>query len=373
MLDPAPSAADRFLWRRGESGGTLIPFPRSPLGFIRSPILSAKGKLRLVKEFRVPPQATDDETAAQFIRTRFGDEACGIAAAGLSGIYAADIETLSARSALPKLWSMAEKGSILRALISRRREKEKRPSIVSFRGGMETLAAALAGQFGPEELRFNSPVRQLRPRHDSVEVAFGSGILRSICVPRAVLAVPADETSRLLAPIEPELAVDLGKIPYAPIGLIEMSYEAAGLPRPLNGFGFLATPKPGYPLLGAIYCSALFPDRVPAGHHLISCFAGGAANPDLSNGRDEAVQSSVLAELSAVLGANIPGRVIAAEYWPRAIPNFALHHHRLIARLEQFERRRPLLRCTGNWRSGVSIGDCIAAANRFAREALHPG
>src|SRR4029077_5290719 len=97
-----------------------------------------------------------------FVRRKFGAEFLDrLAGPFVSGVYAGDPERLSLRSAFPQLYE-AEKASgsairgMLRAAKSRTRPK-KRPTLLSFRDGNETLVRALAAKIG-SGLRVNAEV-----------------------------------------------------------------------------------------------------------------------------------------------------------------------------------------------------------------------
>ncbi len=69
LLAAQPASRLRFVFRDGE----LLPVPLSPLGFARTRLLSAGGKLRLLSEpLRFRRDATGESVAA-FARRRFGD------------------------------------------------------------------------------------------------------------------------------------------------------------------------------------------------------------------------------------------------------------------------------------------------------------
>ena len=107
-----PLANKRMIVR----GGKIVDLPQGLLSFLNSPFLSIKGKIRLFLEPFIP-RATDPdgESVASFIERRLGKEALDYAANPfLSGIYAANPESLNLKQAFPKLWDIEKQfGSIL--------------------------------------------------------------------------------------------------------------------------------------------------------------------------------------------------------------------------------------------------------------------
>ena len=77
----------------------LHAVPAGPGAFIKSKLLSARGKLRILAEPAVPVRRSDkEESVASFARRRIGSEAAErMVKPFVSGIYAGDAERLSVR------------------------------------------------------------------------------------------------------------------------------------------------------------------------------------------------------------------------------------------------------------------------------------
>lgn len=73
----------------------------------------------LLEVFQRKPGTSTDESVGNFIRRHYGSAmADNVASAIFHGIYAGDIDKLSVRSILPKLWHVEQRyGSILRGLV----------------------------------------------------------------------------------------------------------------------------------------------------------------------------------------------------------------------------------------------------------------
>ena len=103
QLIPASEAAgrNRFL----ALDDRLRPFPRTFVEFLRSDLLSWKGKLRLLAEPLAPRRCSrDEESIHDFVRRRAGQEAADVFADALvTGIYAGDPAVLSLPASFPRL------------------------------------------------------------------------------------------------------------------------------------------------------------------------------------------------------------------------------------------------------------------------------
>ena len=100
--------AARFLWS--------APSQLWPL--VTSPLLSLGGKLRVLREYFVPPRTDDgDESLESFTVRRLGREAFERLVQPLvGGIYTADPAQLSMQAALPRFLKLERKhGSLIRA------------------------------------------------------------------------------------------------------------------------------------------------------------------------------------------------------------------------------------------------------------------
>jgi oxygen-dependent protoporphyrinogen oxidase len=93
-----PAAAKRYLWRRGR----LRALPRGPLGLLATPVLSGRGRLRLLREPWASGPPPEEESVADFARRCLGGEALEVLVAPfVSGIWAGDPEKLSLCHAFP--------------------------------------------------------------------------------------------------------------------------------------------------------------------------------------------------------------------------------------------------------------------------------
>ena len=118
------SAAKRFLYRNGR----LHALPTGPLSFLKSRVLSPRGRMRfLLEPFARAKPAGTDETIHEFASRRIGTEAAEILIdAMISGVFAGNTRELSLASALPKMAAMeAQHGSLFKAMMARK--KQPRP------------------------------------------------------------------------------------------------------------------------------------------------------------------------------------------------------------------------------------------------------
>ncbi len=157
-LESRAAAAERYVLRDGQ----LIPLPMAPVAFLRSPILSWRGKLRLLSEvFRKPRRDGDDESIWDFGCRRVGEEATRhLLDAVVAGIFAGDIHRLSLRACFPVLAELEQEyGALFKGMAARRKQPSAPVSgkLYSFPRGMEELMRALGDALG-DALHLAAPV-----------------------------------------------------------------------------------------------------------------------------------------------------------------------------------------------------------------------
>jgi oxygen-dependent protoporphyrinogen oxidase len=250
--------------------GAPVALPGSPPAFLATRLFSARAKLRLLAEPFIG-RASDEETVAQFVRRRLGQEFLDWAVDPfVSGVYAGDPDKLSAQAAIAKIWALEhEHGSLIRGALARvLRGKASGPQprgrLVSFRAGMQALPRAIAARLG-DAAQVGEAVESLgRNAAGRWEVRTAA---RSYEADVVVLATAAEVAAHLLAPLDEALAAELRAIHYPPIASVALGYAREHVRHALDGFGVLIPRREGRATLGALFSSTLFPGRAPDGAH----------------------------------------------------------------------------------------------------------
>jgi len=364
-------ASDRARRRAVVLGGRPRELPGSPPALLGSDVLSWSSKLRLLLEpfsRRGPPGV--DESLGDFARRHLGRTVTStLIDAVQTGIWAGDLEKLSAASAFPRLVALerAHRSLLLGALRSRRMAAAMGPTTVltSMEGGLGGLGRALARALG-ERVWLGSPALSLQDRGGTWSVATPRGTLEA---PRVVLAVPTFEAAKLLRPLDAELAEALDAFPYTGVAVVHLGFRPPLAPDP-EGFGFLVPSGERRDILGVLYASSAFPFRAPGGGTLLTVLLGGAHRPDLLARDDNALVAAARAELRALLGVEREPTLTEVFRWPRAIPQYEVGHARRLERVEALAARRPGLWLTGNAYRGAGVADCVRSAREMAARLL---
>lgn len=355
----------RYILKRGR----LHALPTGPGAFLKTKLFSAGAKCRLLAEPFIGK--SDDgyyQSIADFVRRRLGREFLDYAINPFcSGVFAGDPEKLSVKSAFPKLYRLEEVyGGLIKGMIkgakerkARRETSKQHARMFSFTGGMQSFPKAIAMTLGGR-IRCGCEVQGVAQSGSGWRVTFRMGEdTHEIETDVVVSALPAYRAASVFFELDKTLADHLKAIYYPPVKMLFLGYRKEAVGRPLDGFGFLIPEKEKKSFLGAIWSSVLFPDRAPEDAAAFTLFIGGARSPELLDGDSDVVHHRVLEEFSDIMSIEEPPLCAREHVWPRAIPQYTLGHIEHERYFEQFENEHSGLYLSGNFRGGISVGDCI--------------
>jgi oxygen-dependent protoporphyrinogen oxidase len=364
----AAEPASRLRFLLGPSG--LEPVPLGPLGLLRTPLLSAGGKLRLLSEPFRARGSGEAESVAEFIGRRLGPEAVEqLVGPFLVGVYAGDERQLGAEAVFPSLVAAErEHGSILSGLLRNALSGAERGLSGSFsaHGGLGNLVSELVRSL-KGALHLESPVRELAPDPAGWRLQLEDREVRARSV---VLAADAPAAARLLAPLDPEAGEFLAGLRYAPLASVPVAVDQRATAVPIRGFGFLVPRERKLELLGALFMSRLFTGRAPHAEELVMGLIGGERWPEVRDASDEQVIERVHQGLDRALGLSVPPRVLAVNRWERAVPQPGRGHVRAVRELRARLADRPGLALAGGYLDGVGVADAMASGMLAARRLV---
>ena len=407
LLPSAAAAARRFLFRDGR----LHLLPGGPGSFLTCPVLSLRGRLRVLGEPFAAKHPGGDETVYEFARRRIGAEAAHVlVGAMVSGVFAGDARQLSLASCFPKMAEMeAAHGGLVKAMLTKQRARGaarrelarlrargedapdmERPGgpvgpagrLTSFRGGIQTFTDALAGALGPtaESGRSVTRLEPIDGREGTTRrwrLLFGESELLE--ADEVVLAIPAVQAAALFAPLDEVLATTVRGIPSASLAVLALAYDEpafhardlGGGPGTPNGFGFLVPRGEGPRILGALWDSSVFPgQRAPAGKVLLRVMIGGALDSEAVGLPEEELLRIARADLAATMGLE----ATPERHWlfrhRLGISQYTVGHAARLATIADRLANLPGLHVAGQSYFGVSMNGCCEQAVRFAEESI---
>jgi oxygen-dependent protoporphyrinogen oxidase len=350
----------RFVVHRGR----LVRAPDSPPALLRTPLLSLRGKLRLLLEPWRAPRELDGSIAA-FARHRLGREAlAALVDPMVAGIHAGEPEQLSMRACFPRAVAWVEQhGSIFAALRAQRCAADAQaPRLPMWkpRGGMQRLTDALARVLG-ESLRCGVAVNGLEASADGYRARTSAGEVQAA---RVVLAVPLAAARVLLTGVAPAAAAALADMQSESLVGVAHAYRRADVEHDLAGFGYLVPAREGLRHLGTLFSSTIDPECAESDVVLLRTLLGGARDPEIAGAAEADILRVVAAEVAPLVGVRRPPQWAEVRRYPHALPRFDLRHP---------ERRRALARALppglsvlGNFTAGIGLPALVAEASALA-------
>lgn len=358
--------------------GVLLIVPTRFMPFAFSPLISPLGKLRMGLDLFIPARRDDgDETLADFVRRRLGNEALDkIAEPLMSGIYNAEADRQSIMATFPRFRQLErEHGSLIRGMLASRRARSAAPgpssgqktsAFMSLQGGTQELIQALSEQL-TGDLRLNTGVESIAPlpgQRYRIQTSTGENIEADAII----LTTPAYTAADLLRPLAPEPAELLDTIRYVSTGTISLAFRADDIRKPLQGFGLVVPMSAKRPINAITISSTKFDHRAPEEHVLMRVFFGGSRSPESMNYDDEKLLKVVRDELKNILGIEAAPLFHRIYRWFRANPQYDIGH---LERIESIEAGLPHgIHVTGSAFRGVGMPDCVHQSQLTVQQVI---
>jgi len=389
LIETNPKYRRSFLVRDGRlrpvPEGFQLLAPTRMWPFVTTDIFSLAGKVRMAGDLFLPRRSAngnDDESLANFVRRRLGNEALNrMAQPMVGGIYTADPEKLSLRATLPRFLDMerAER-SIILAMWRKARQtrKERGPTsgvsgaryslFMSFDRGMQTLVDKLAEQLKSRGVMTLLDCRVTRIGHSGrwqVETKAERIEADAIC-----LAIPSYVAGPIVSQVDPELSLLLNQIQYSSTATINLAYRRSQVGHPLDGFGFVVPYIEGRSLIACSFSSVKFTQRAPDDSILLRAFVGGALQPEMLDLSDDDIVERVKSDLNQLLSINGDPLFAEVSRWDRSMPQYLVGHLDLIDTIEARLAKLPRIKLIGNAFRGAGIPDCIKSGETAAAQLI---
>ena len=350
--------------------------PTGPVSLLSSPLLSAKGKLRLLKEpFMAPRTDSADESLGSFLRRRLGDEMVeNIVKPAIGSVYLGDVDAMSVAVSFGRFAEMERQhGSVVKGMFGLMKEKRaerkasgeprpaKKPAFATLQNGLMALVEALAEHIQGEILP-ETAVASLEydPTHNHPYLLQLEGG-QSLRADAVVLTTPTFVAAELLEGVaETAVTQKLRAIPYNPVTTVNVAFNRSEIEDPFDGFGVVVPETESSQLLAIEGMSVKFPHRAPADQFVLRAFVGGQSNPELADLPEAELISLVRQELAQIFGISAEPTQVHIQRWLPANPQPPVGHLAMIAEIEkQLATQLPQIYLTGAGLRGQGVPDCI--------------
>jgi len=347
----------------------LHALPTSPPAFIKTKLFSTKAKFRVMGE---PFIGKSDEgyyqSIAQFVERRLGKEFLDYAIDPfVSGVFAGDPIKLSVKSAFPKLYRLEELyGGLVKGMIKGRKERKQRNEeskqsarMFSFIDGMQSFPKAIAKQFS-DTIEYSSELESINKVNNGYKIKYSvNGNTKEADCDILLSTMPVHKAVNYFSKYDSDFIKHAEDIFYPPVLVLHLGYKNEQIKRDLDGFGFLIPSKMKKNFLGAIWSSTIFINRAPEGYASFTLFVGGARKPNLFVESTDILINRAINEFSEIM--DIKGEPALKEYraWQKAIPQYNVGYIEHENYFNKFEESNPGIFLSGNYRGGISVGDCV--------------
>jgi oxygen-dependent protoporphyrinogen oxidase len=340
----------------------------APLGpkLVTTPLMTWRGKLRLLAEPFRDPKVANDGSVADFVRHRIGREGLDALLDPLvSGIHAGDPELLSMRACFPRLVELVQKhGGLFRALFATRGDPA--PSVMKPDGGCQAVTDALATALGSKVIT-RAPVTALSFDGSLWHVISGAG---NFDAERVVLALPCTTSARLLTTVAATLARAIGSVTSENVVSYTHAWRRENVGTRAPGFGYLVPSREKLQHLGTLFSSGIAPSSCPDGFVVFRTLLGGARHPELVDRDDAELAALVRREVAPLLDLRGEPVFTLVQRWRATLPRLDLQHPQRLAAIEQAVP--PGLTLLGNWLRGIGVNHLVADAREHARKHALP-
>lgn len=383
LVHPATISAN--LWNRG----AMVPMPRTLMGvpvdaraLADSGVISKAGLARAALDAVLPATriGESDVSVGWLIEERFGKEVVDrLVEPLLGGVYAGHARELSARATVPQVVALLDKDkSMLRAAAAATAAASDVPVFAGLRGGLGQLPQAVVDHAGVR-VRTGATVRHLARRAEGgwnlvVGSAHDPEVLQADAV---VLATPAAATSRLLAEVAPDAAVELAQIEYASMAIVTMAFRRRDFPQ-TTGSGFLVPPVDRRTVKGATYSFAKWEWVAEAGQGadggedllVMRCSIGRHRDERALQVEDAELVQVALEDLSDAIGLSVRPVDWHVQRWGGGLPQYSVGHLDRVRQVRLSVAKVGGIAVCGAAYDGLGIPACIASAEAAATQVL---
>lgn len=355
--------------------GLQLLAPTQWLPFLRSPLFSARGKIRALLEPLIPTRhSASDETLASFVRRRLGAEMLDkLGEPLLAGVYNGDPERQSMAATFPQFPALERQhSSLIRGLrqtkpqTSHLSNAHTTPPFVSFKSGTHELIRALVAQL-TGDLRLETGVRAIEPLfNNSYRIITTQG--DALEADALILTTPAPVTAALLRSFSPQAADQLSGIPYSGVGSAYFAFHQRDVPHPLHGFGLVVPASEKRPIDGVTWTSSKWTQRAPTGDVLLRVFFGGPRTAQTLSLDDAELIRVLRGELASIFGITAEPLFHRIYRWAEGYPQYNLGH---LERVAAIEAALPSnIAIAGSAYRGVGVPDCVRQGRDAARQTI---
>ncbi len=371
----SPAEGQALIWTRGRlrplPTGTVMGIPGDLAALARSEVLSPAGLARVPVDLALPGHGhEDDVSVGDLVTRRLGREVVErLVDPLLGGVYAGRADRLSLHATLPQLVRPVATARSL--LLATRRARATAtpytgPLFRGLPGGLGRLPGAVARASGAQ-VRLGTTVRGLARTPTGWRLELGPAARpEHLDADAVVIAVPAAPAARLLRDLAPAAAAELAGLDYAGVAIVTLVLDG---PPPGSGSGYLVPAVEGRTTKAVTFTSRKWAHYAHDRAVLRASIGRYGEAADLQRDDGELV-AIVLRELAEAVGPLPPLAASRVVRWGGGLPQYAVGHLDLVARVHAAVARQPGLAVAGAAYGGVGVPAVARSGREAAQRAL---
>lgn len=366
--------------------GMVMGIPSKIKPFIKTNLLSMRGKLRAMLDFFLPARKDKmDESLGHFMERRLGQEVLyRIAEPLLSGIYAGDTYRLSIQSTFPQFAQMErEHGSLIRATMKTRgKAAPNLPGLppaagksvfLTFRRGLQSLVQAMISslQNNQVQLHTNRVLTAITKKSEAegggYQLTYNGNESEDSDI--VILTLPAHQAAKLLE--ETSITEKLKQIEYVSVANIVLAYRREELNYDFNGSGFVIPRGEKRFITACTWTSEKWLHTAPRDHVLLRCYIGRAGDETWKGMSDEQIIQRVRHDIYETMGIDAEPLFTEVTKLYESMPQYDVGHLDRITDIRNtLKTEMPNVWMTGAAFHGVGLPDCIRQGKEAAIDVV---
>jgi oxygen-dependent protoporphyrinogen oxidase len=376
--------------------GLKLAIPTNVREIYKTPLLNVWQKLRVLADLILAKsvQANDgelDQSLGWLLRRRFGDAFVNqIAEPILAGIYAGQIDEISARATFPQFLQMAHQHrSLIRGAQQTETSVEQRNRAVqgmflTLHNGFQSLTDALRNRLNHTEVRLNSKLigveRFARYENEEarsnaryrLQLADQSHLDADLVVFTSITEPIVRGLTQALIDTSVPQQVMLGIPEQISVANLVLVYDAAQFQEKLTGTGFLVPRALNKLITACTWTSTKWPHTAPADRVILRVYIGRKGQMEWQNYTESQLLERAIGELRMWM--NIPQQLIHHELnvWNQSMPQYKVGHLTWMKQFREWSNFHfPEIYWTGASFAGVGLPDCVRQARDLAKQIAH--
>ena len=354
---------------------TVMGIPLDIDAFQETTLLSEEEHAALRTMLLSPPDVATPDTDVSlglYLRERVGDPIVDrLIEPLLSGIYAGDIDKMSALSTFPQFIEGEKKyGNLYEGMRHLRPEQrvaevgtKKVGQFASLKRGLKSLTDRLTERLERTEIVLNCTVEQIEQVEGGYRLQTSGGTVES---DHLLLTVPPRLIRQFLPEVDSDFLADMKPHATATCSLI---FKQDDLELPFVGTGFVASQEADVTITACTFIDQKWPHAVPEGYHVLRVFLGRPGADAIVDAPDDEIVETALRDLRGLMNIKRePVQTIVSRLHDGLPPYGVFHSDRVKALREEMRRVYPGVILAGIAYDGIGIPDCIKSVREQVKQ-----